>query len=278
VHFPPLFRVWVPERARLLLAPCALLSLSACGGGLPLLHPAHVLPAGQTAFGAGISDRFVLGPERSALDYARERSADAPSTPGDARYTRGVLVALAEGPAVAPWASARVGIVGTNEAGLSFTGQAVRADARHAFQWGDTAFSAGLGVTGRGFGQNALSLPGADLNRATGFGVDLPVLLGYRSDADLISVWGGLRGTYDHWSGKVELDPGQDSTLSAERLSAGPVVGLAVGVAPIYVAAELELDYSHVTGTVDRTAPNEHDDATINGWSLRPAGALIGKF
>ena len=260
------------------LTPCLALLLSACGGGSPLLHTAHTLPAGQTAFGAGLSDRFVLGPERSALDYARERAADSAQAPADPRYTRGVLVALAEGPALAPWVSGRVGLPGTNEAGLSFTGQAVRADARHAFDWGATAFSAGFGLTGRGFGHSALDLPGADLNRAGGFGLDIPLLFGYRTDADLISVWGGLRGAYDHWSGKVALDAAGDASLSASRLSAGPVVGLAVGVAPIYVAAELELDYSHVTGTLDRAAPSEHDEATIDGWSLRPAGALIGKF
>lgn len=225
-----------------------------------------------------MSNHFVLGSERSALDSARERSADAAPAPTDPRYTRGVLVAVAEGPALAPWVSARVGLPGTNEAGLSFTGQAVRADARHAFDWGATAFSAGLGVTGRGFGHSALDLPGADLNRVNGFGLDLPLLYGYRTDADLISVWAGVRGAYDHWSGKVRLDADADSSLNATRLSAGPLVGFAVGVAPIYVAAELELDYSHVTGTVDRAAPSAPDAASINGWSLSPAGALIGKF
>jgi len=263
---------------RQLLTPCMALTLCACGGGIPLLHPAHALPSGQTAFGAGVGERFVLGSERSALDYARQRVAEGASPPADPRYTRGVLVALAEGPALAPWGSARVGIPGSNEAGLSFSGQAVRADARHAFDWGSTALSAGLGLTARGFGHSALELPGTDLNRVSGFGLDVPVLFGYRTDADLISVWGGLRGAFDHWSGNVSLDTDADSSLSASRVSAGPVLGLAVGVAPIYVAAELELDYSHVTGTLDRAAPHEHDQATIDGWSLRPAGALIGKF
>lgn len=260
------------------LGPCLALALNVCGGGNPLLYPAQVLPAGQTAFGAGLSDRFVLGPERSALDYARERSVTAATAPADARYTRGVLVALAEGPALAPWISARVGIQGTNEAGLSLTGQALRADARHAVEWDQTAFSAGIGVSARGLGRSPVELPGAELNRTTGFGLDVPLLYGYRTDADLISIWGGLRGAYDHWSGKVALGNPEDSTLSATRLSAGPMVGLAVGVAPIYVAAELELDYSHITGTLDQPAPSAHDEASINGWALRPAGALIGKF
>jgi hypothetical protein len=259
---------------RLLLRACLAGSLTACGGANPLLHPAHALPAGQTAFGAGVSDRFVLGAERSALDAARARSANG-AAPGDPSATRGLLVALAEGPALAPWVSARVGLPGTNEAGLSVTGQALRADARHAFHWGSSALSLGLGLSGRSLSRSGLDLPGTDLNRAAGFGLDLPLLFGYRTDADLISVWAGVRGSYDHWSGKVALEPGADTSLRATRWSGGPVLGLAVGVAPLYVAAELEADYARISGSFDGGPP---PDASVSGWSLRPAGALIGKF
>ena len=251
-------------------------SLAACGGGLPLLHPARVLNAGQTSFGAGMSDRFVLGAERKALDNAEQRPAGSPLPANDPAYTRGVLVAVAEGPALAPWASARVGIPGSNEGGLSYTGQALRADARHAFEWDNSALSLGLGFTGRGFGQSALDLPGADLSHANGVGLDLPVLFGYHTDADLISVWAGLRGSHDHWSGKLTLDDDAPFTLSASRISAGPVLGLAVGLSPLWVAAELEVDYAHVTGTLDRAGG--HYDTQLDGWSARPAGALIAKF
>ncbi|HEY1534550.1 MAG TPA: hypothetical protein VGF76_11040, partial [Polyangiaceae bacterium] len=147
---------------------------------------------------------------------------------------------------------------------------------RHAFEWDNSALSLGLGVTGRGFGQSALALPGADLNHETGLGLDLPLLVGYHSDADLISGWAGLRGAYDHWSGKATLDSDAPFTLSAGRLSAGPVLGLAIGLPPLWVAAELEVDYSHVTGTLDR--PGSHYDAQQGGWSARPAAALIAKF
>jgi len=261
---------------RPLIAFGLVLTLAACGGGNPLLHPAHALPTGQTAFGAGVSDRFVVGAERTALDSARARVTTTP--PSDAAYTRGLLVALAEGPALAPWVSARVGIKGSNEAGVSFTGNAFRADARHAFDWGETAFSAGLGVTAHGLGQSAVELPGTDLDRAHGFGLDLPLLYGYRTDADLISVWAGARGAYDHWSGKVALGDPSDASLGAARWSLGPVVGLAVGVAPIYVAAELELDYAHVTGSLERAEPADRQSGSFSGVSFRPAGALIGKF
>jgi len=252
-------------------------TLGGCGGGVPLLHPAHTLPAGRTAFAFGVSDRFVLGDEQRALDDAQRRMPGTPGAPPlDPRFTRGVLVAVAEGPAVAPFAAARIGIPGTNEAGLSYSGQALRGDFRHAFDWGHSALSAGLGVTGRGFGQSSLDLLGSDLSRTRGLGVDLPILLGYRTDADLISVWGGLRGSFDHWSGAVSLDPSPAFDLSARRLALGPVVGMSIGLPPFWVSAELELDYAHVTGSLDR--PGTRYDAQIDGWSARPAGALVAKF
>src|SRR6186713_942940 len=58
------------------LAPFALLalSLSGCGGGAPLLHPAHTLPDGDVAFAAGTSGRLALGGLRDA-DEALDAAA-----------------------------------------------------------------------------------------------------------------------------------------------------------------------------------------------------------
>src|SRR4051794_18462110 len=100
-----------------------------CGGGVPLLHPAHALPAGRTAFAVGVSDRLLLGDTQHAFEAAL---APPPGSPPekDSRPARGALVALAEGPAVAAFAAARIGVPGSNEAGLSYSGQAVRADLR----------------------------------------------------------------------------------------------------------------------------------------------------
>ena len=270
-----------PRTAKISLATLAwfsagsgLASLIGCGGGVPLLHPAHALPPGRTAFAVGVSNRFVLGDAKRALDAVPPRPSGAP--PEDARAGRGVLVAVAEGPAVAPYFAARVGVPGTNEAGLSYSGQALRGDLRHAFDWGSSALSAGLGLTGRGFGQSAYDPPGTDLGGAHGVGVDLPILLGYRTDAELISVWGGVRGSFDHWSGKVSLDLQAPFELDASRIAFGPIFGMSLGLPPFWVSAELELDYAHVTGSLDR--PGTRYDARIDGWSARPAGALVAKF
>jgi hypothetical protein len=252
-----------------------LAALSGCGGsGVPLLHPAHALPAGRTAFAVGVSDRFVLGDAEQALDEAQQPMPGAPQ--GNAPPTRGQLVALVEGPAVAPYAAARIGIPGTNEAGLSYSGHALRGDLRHAFEWGHSALSAGLGMAGLGLGQSTENPPGTDLSGAHGVGLDLPILYGYRTDAELISIWAGLRGSFDRWSGDVSLDPSPAFELHATRVALGPIVGMSLGLPPFWVCAELELDYAHVTGSLER--PGTRYDAQISGWSARPAGALVAKF
>jgi len=247
-----------------------------CGGGVPLLHPAHVLPAGRTAFAVGVSDRFLLGDTQHALEAGTQPLPPGTAPEKDQRATRGALVSLVEGPAVAAFASARVGVPGSNEAGLSYSGQAVRGDFRHAFDWGAYALSTGLGVTGR-FGHTSADLPpNTDLSGTYGLGVDLPVLFGYRTDADLISVWGGLRGGFDHWSGRLALDSEPALDLGARRWSIGPILGMSVGLPPFWVSAEIELDYAHVTGSLER--PGTRYDAKLDGWSARPAGALTAKF
>jgi hypothetical protein len=270
-----------PRKSKALLAALTslgasvgLASLSGCGGGVPLLHPAHALPAGRTAFAVGVSDRFVLGQARDALAESEQRTPGAPVE--DARSTRGALVALAEGPTVAPYAAARVGIPGKNEAGLSYSGHSLRGDLRHAFEWDKSALSGGIGITGLGLGKTASEPPGTDLGGAHGIGVDLPLLIGYRSDAELISAWAGLRGSFDHWSGAVSLDQNAAFQLDASRLALGPMVGMSVGLPPFWVSVELELDYAHVTGSLDR--PGTRFEAEVNGWSARPAGALVAKF
>ena len=68
-------------------------------------------------------------------------------------------------------------------------------------------------------------MPGTDLDRVSGVGVDVPILFGYRSDADLLSGWVGLRASLDHWSGNVSLDDAPTLKLRADRLSAGPLLG-----------------------------------------------------
>src|SRR6185369_12120360 len=96
----------------------ALTSLVGCAGGGPLLHPAHVLKPGEVQVGAGLSGQIALRVLPSV-------------TAGEAELQR-----LTVAPGVAPWAGARVGIAGSNEAGLAYTGRSIRLDGRYAFSLG----------------------------------------------------------------------------------------------------------------------------------------------
>src|SRR5687767_8973373 len=54
------------ERAAFALI--ASLGLVACGGGMPLLHPAHTLKTGQVSGAVGASGHFLLGDADDAIE------------------------------------------------------------------------------------------------------------------------------------------------------------------------------------------------------------------
>ena len=101
-----------------------------------------------------------------------------PCDPCGRRPEPGIPTDLAIAPGVAPWVSGRVGIVGSNEGGLTYSGHALRFDLRHAFEFGKgAALSIGLGGTAV-----IARRPGEDnANGVYGGGADLPVLIGLRS-------------------------------------------------------------------------------------------------
>ena len=173
-------------------------------------------------------------------------------------------------PAVAPWVSARVGIKGSNEAGLAYSGRAIRLDGRHAFSLNKKnsyALSLGLGgellLLGRpqGNGQQPQSLLGG--------GVDVPFLFGWRSTAGLYSAWIGPRPGISFVSGK--LDDG--TSFSARDARIGFVGGLSVGFRQVHVAMELGGAFHFVGADVDKTL-----QVDFNQFTLTPAGALVLTF
>src|SRR5262245_58411061 len=105
----------MPEGRRVRLLGVAVLSCSAasCGGGAPLLHPAHTLQGGHVSAGAGVSGQFVF------------RNTDEPQAPGPPPpmgelRQRGVEEAVARvalSPGVAPWVGVRGGLGARTEAG-----------------------------------------------------------------------------------------------------------------------------------------------------------------
>jgi hypothetical protein len=267
--------------------------LSGCGGGGPLLHPAHTLPKGDVTFAAGTSGTFTLGGLRRAendLDAAAGTPGGATSEQARRGFTNGSLTRAVIAPGVAPFIAARVGLDNHNEAGISYTGRGGRLDARHAFEWPNVAVSVGgaaLGVfadsgrepqpaePGMGGGFSELSL-----RSTSGYGFELPVLFGYRSSADVVKLWTGLRAglaRYGYNASVIEA-PNRPAAANgkATRWWGGGLVGFSVGLAPVEVRVEVDAAYESIHGSQSTSEGELTGD--VAGWSLTPAMAISAKF
>jgi hypothetical protein len=259
--------------------------LSGCGGGLPLLHPAQTLPQGEVRAEAGFSGTVAVGGLSGALSSAQADAAangGAPSTPGaDPTFAKGALVEAAVAPGLAPIGGARVGIGSQFEGGLVYTGRAIRADIRKAFdlapRW---ALSVEAGGSAALYGhQDGGALPNVTLAQLHGWGADVPVLVGYQSDSNLYAFWTGLRAGWEHVDISDVTSEPKDVTLgyppvslSATRFWGGALVGFSVGFRHVHVAMELDAAYATITGSYNQT------QVTIGGLSLAPATALWWDF
>lgn len=270
--------------------------LSACGGGAPLLHPAHALPKGDVTFAAGTSGRFTLGGLRRAesdLDAAGSTRGGAQTPAKRQGFANGTISRIAVAPGVAPFVAARVGLGNHKEAGLSYTGRGFRLDGRHAFEWPSLALSLGAA------GTIAFANPGGDLNplpgtggglrtmslsSLTGYGLELPLVFGYRSSADVVKLWAGLRGGFerDHFNASVVEAPDSPTVGEgkATRYWGGGLVGFAIGLSPIEVRAEVDAAYESAHGSLSVSSQQGNGNLTgdVAGWSLTPAMAISAKF
>lgn len=279
------------------VALCAAV-LGGCGAGGPLLHPAHTLRNGEVAFTAGTSGRFGLGGLHSAerkLDDSVTLQGGATTPEERAAFAEGAIARFAVGPGVAPFAAARVGLGEQNEAGLGWTGRGVRLDGRHAFEWKTYALSVGLAATGALARPSNLpsehvddadaatvggGLRSAKLTSLSGYGLEVPLLFGYRSDADVVQLWAGLRGGFERDSFQFRLVEWPDSAFGASghatRFWGGGLVGFSVGLAPVEVRVELNAAYESARGKLRVHGGDVSGDAA--GLSLTPAMGISAKF
>jgi hypothetical protein len=247
---------------------------------MPLLHGAHVLTPGTVQAAGGMSTTFALGNAKSAIDGARAAPAAAVPDQGVRDQARGALAIIGYAPGVAPVLQGRVGLPGANEAGIAYTGRLARVDARHAFEDDSLALSIGAGVTYFRFSGNGdvATVDGIDYDGQT-LGVDVPLLVGWRSDAGLVRVWAGPRVSYQKSGATAQLSlqrgagPGPlDWTASLSSWQVGGVVGFAVGFRRIHGVLELDGGYGSVKGSLAGV------DTTISGVVLSPAAALQYTF
>jgi hypothetical protein len=283
-------------RGRAVLVPVALGATLACGGGAPLLHPAHPLPVDTVSFGAGLSAQFAGSNVNSAIDRGQEAASGPLSDPATAQaYAEGVLLDALISPGISPWVSARVGLPYSLEAGLSYTGRSVRLDGRHVlFPWGpEWALSVGLGASAVLIQPDSSSGDGssADGQRAeqgldaSGWGGDVPILVGYQPVDGFMEVWFGARAGFEHISGELQsnVDDPAAPRFEAEgnRFWAGGLAGFSLGVPPLWLRFELAGTYHAIRGELTTPAGQPEQpfgEVEGGGWSLSPSGALLGKF
>jgi hypothetical protein len=142
--------------------------------------------------------------------------------------------------------------------------------------FGNFAVSAGAALDG------VFARPGSDGEGASGAGFDVPVLVGARSDGDILRGWLGARGGYRHLSGSVAIPqdagtPDARGTLTGRQGSAGGVIGLAAGLRPIWVAVELDVSLLFGNASLE-LADGTQRSSDLSGVAFTPAGALFTKF
>ena len=247
-----------------------------CGGGSPLLHGAHALNPGLASFGAGFSGTFTAGPARDAVEAAAVPGSS--SADRTAILAKDAAVKAAMAPAVAPWVGARIGLKGDNEAGLAFTGRAMRLDARHVFESGALALS--LGAGGNVVWRNSDPVSegsGTMFQVRSGYGFDVPLLVGWRSTAGVVSLWAGPRGGIETIGAEVTQPGGTGfpvlvTDVDLLRHYVGGVVGMAMGFRHVHVALELNVLYQAVSGKMLDM------NVQVDGLTLSPAGGLLFTF
>jgi len=281
-----------------------------CGGGSALMHPAHTLPVDTVTFGAGVSGNFVLGSSREAIDDAIDaapQAGTAVSGDDEERLLKGAFAQTLLSPGVAPWVGARAGLGYTTEAGLVYTGRSVRVDARHAFEGDRVALSVGGGLSGRllrpgsdnltetssspdepaelhGQAKTTGEIPGVDDGNLTGWGIDVPVIVGWRSQPSLVQVWGGVRGGYEHlfrsYIWQANPTTARDGDFDGYRWFVGGLVGICVGVDPIWGGVELDAAYQNGRGEVRWEVLNDIHEVkgTLDGFTLTPTGVVGIRF
>lgn len=268
-----------------------------CAGGAALMHPAHTLPTGAVTFGAGASEHFVIGDADHAVNEAiLARTSAVPSRTANDDFVRGAIAWSLLSPGLAPWVGARVGVGSDVEAGLTYTGRAARLDGRYAFETDTTALSLGLGLSSRLLHpqedtQSTGEIPDLNDGGVAGVGFDVPVIVGWRSSAQVVQVYGGARGGFESLFGTYLLagttdDEDVEADLQAQRWFVGGLAGLIVGVAPVWVGIELDAAYHRGSGDLSNAVDGigtpvpalDVGSGAIDGWSLCPTGVIIGRF
>lgn len=228
------------------LALLCLLWLGACAVAPPALSGGSTTPHGRADVAVGGAARVAFGDLRPVA---------APDPDGYARD--------AQATGIAPVVAARYGVGEHLDLGLGVAGGLARAELRRerVLAEGSTRPSVVYGVAPYvGFAE------GDPSGRTTRFGLDLP--LTYSVDfGGVYELWLGPRVGIEWVRGELPSG-GTDGRVRAGKLSAGALLGLALGFRRLHVMLELNAAYERWWG--------EHGGASLRrgGLVLTPAFAL----
>jgi hypothetical protein len=196
------------------------------------------------------------------------------------------LQSLTIAPGVAPWVAGRMGLAYANEGGLTYTGSALRLDARHAFALGRS------GAISLGLGASALMAQRPGVDQASGVyggGADVPLLIGWRSTGGLYSFWFGPRGGFELFSGRTVLPDGSSAPplvdVGGKHFFGGLTAGARVGFRHVHLALEVNASYHAADGKFSPSPPPSGpaqpppgSSSSLQQISVTPAGALEVTF
>ncbi|MDP9037135.1 MAG: hypothetical protein M3O50_20240, partial [Myxococcota bacterium] len=117
------------------------------------------------------------------------------------------------------------------------------------------------------------------LGRLHGWGIDVPLVVGYESEGGLYLLWLGGRIGGEHidlHSPETGLSAGglggTSVSLSGTRLWGGALLGLAVGFRHLHVGMELDVSYASIAGDFNAV------HVQIRGLTVAPATAIWWRF
>lgn len=267
----------------------------ACAAGAPLLHPAHTLPESRVDMGVGLTQSFGDGDTTAAISNARQASVAGGAPISEEEFFEGAALSATVPLELSAVVVGRVGLGGNWEAGIAATGRTLRIDGRRSFE-SDDGFALSIGAAGSAIYRlgeakpedERMAVGRFDGNAvgygAGGFGLDVPVLVGWRNRTDLIGLWLGARGGYERMWGNMNLaDPsiGSPAGVESNRFWGAGLVGASMGIDPVWIRFEFEASVHSIDASASLPA-GAGDPDVIHGqfgaFAFTPSAAIVGKF
>lgn len=251
-----------------------------CAATSPVLVEPRLQQEGDVRLQVGAAAMAPVGGDVDAVREARDRIANTTTTPlENDKGLAAAAVAYGARPGVSPVVRATVGLSKVVEANLQYGGRDISVAGRwqlvesRTADAGATTLSIGLGgralLRGRPEDGYATGLVSDDLR---GYGAFAPVILGWQSDAGLLTAYLAAMIGWEQIDGHIAFgggaDAGRPRALTIGHLTGGVTLGVGVGFRAVRVIVELGARHDSLDTKLD------DKQATIGLWSLTPAFSL----